>query len=727
MSINIASFLSAQAKKIADQSNMQSAEEPSTLSIPEKLNRKLGPRLKYLIEQNAALQKSGKRIPQADTQNKIKLMLQIKEGSRFNRTGIIAQNGSILSRRKNLVAAELPLDRIEAIVDADPHIEFVRLPHKFFPLDKVSQGVNLTGAYSFHSSNYKGKGVKIAVIDIGFKGLTEAQASGDLPQNIFPRNFTGQGFETLYKHGTGCAEIVYDMAPEAELHLLRVDDEEAFYQAFDYCCSNKIKIVSLSIGAIGSGPGNGTGPLDEICDEARENGILIVGSAGNSANTKSSDGVPVGSHWEGAFTDANFDNIHEFSGQNGNIIIALAAWDDDGNPKHNEVTIVMRWNDWQTVTSDYDMYLYYYDYTSKTIGNLIASSALFQNGPPLHPYEEIVVDLPNELQHQFYYLQVTKKTGSLAGKKLEIHLGKNCYFIGREAYSQPIATSSSSITEPADAASVFTVGAINYSNWSYGPQEDFSSQGPTNDWAGTPSRIKPDICGPDAVTTQTYGQKFLGTSAATPHVAGAAALILGEHPNMLPDDIQSFLEESAADLGISGKDNIYGAGKLRLNVNQSNKPPIIEPLHNKTIYQGVLLTFSISASDPEKDDLTYTSPYLRHGATFDPTTRTFSWRPSYNQQGSYYFYFRAYDATGPSYGSENLTITVLQAPPRSDLDNNYKVDLSDAIMAMQILSKSPSLPALRADYAESGADVNSDSSVGTEELIYIFQILANLR
>jgi subtilisin family serine protease len=119
-----------------------------------------------------------------------------------------------------------------------------------------------------------------------------------------------------------------------------------------------------------------------------------------------------------------------------------------------------------------------------------------------------------------------------------------------------------SLLSPADAAGVMTVGAINYNNWFTGDQEPFSSQGPTND-----GRIKPDIMGPDNVSTNTYGSGFFGTSASSPHVAGAAALILHKFPGFPVEDLWDFLIATAVDMGSEGRDNIYGYGRLKLDNN----------------------------------------------------------------------------------------------------------------------------------------------------------------
>jgi serine protease len=55
---------------------------------------------------------------------------------------------------------------------------------------------------------------------------------------------------------------------------------------------------------------------------------------------------------------------------------------------------------------------------------------------------------------------------------------------------------------------------------------------------------------------------FAGTSMASPHVAGVAALIKAVHPEFGPDEIRMVLEETAEDLGEPGWDQTYGYGLI---------------------------------------------------------------------------------------------------------------------------------------------------------------------
>ena len=197
----------------------------------------------------------------------------------------------------------------------------------------------------------------------------------------------------------------------------------------------------------------------------------------------------------------------------------------------------------------------------------VAYSEVVQDGDG-HPVEEIVIDLSGSVGSlHFYTLVVAKPDGEPAGVDLEIYLAGTSLFMPFGGYSTALATAESSMGEPADARSVLAVGAVNAGNWTTGPQEAFSSQGPTNAWAGSEPRIKPDVCGPDGVFTHAYGEDdaFLGTSASAPHVAGAAAAILSRSPALSPDELHALITVNAVDMGAYGADNVYGSGRLRLD------------------------------------------------------------------------------------------------------------------------------------------------------------------
>ncbi|MCS7013777.1 MAG: putative Ig domain-containing protein [Chloroherpetonaceae bacterium] len=111
-----------------------------------------------------------------------------------------------------------------------------------------------------------------------------------------------------------------------------------------------------------------------------------------------------------------------------------------------------------------------------------------------------------------------------------------------------------------------------------------------------------------------------------------------------------------------------------ITVKQKNRPPVVAAIPSKQVRENAQLTFTVSASDPDKEDegkLTFSADSLPRGANFDPKTRTFAWKPDNTQSGTYRVIFRATD-TGidgtPLSGEAVATITVenTNRPPKLD-------------------------------------------------------------
>jgi subtilisin family serine protease len=110
--------------------------------------------------------------------------------------------------------------------------------------------------------------------------------------------------------------------------------------------------------------------------------------------------------------------------------------------------------------------------------------------------------------------------------------------------------------------------------------EPFSSRGGTpilRDLNGNRTfeyRFQPRLTGPDGGDTtffyaltpdfdNTGYPNFFGTSAAAPHVAGVAALVLGVRPKLSPEVVYGLLGATADDIGPSGFDIDSGFGFVR--------------------------------------------------------------------------------------------------------------------------------------------------------------------
>ncbi|BBM84898.1 serine protease AprX [Candidatus Uabimicrobium amorphum] len=122
----------------------------------------------------------------------------------------------------------------------------------------------------------------------------------------------------------------------------------------------------------------------------------------------------------------------------------------------------------------------------------------------------------------------------------------------------------STIDSPGDQKDVVTIGATNFRNWI----APFSSRGPVIKY-GEPY-IKPDVVAPGVDITSCWiggvdaTRTISGTSMATPHVAGAMALLLYFQPKTKQSALLKALELTAQDLGDKGKDNNFGSGLIHI-------------------------------------------------------------------------------------------------------------------------------------------------------------------
>ncbi len=97
-----------------------------------------------------------------------------------------------------------------------------------------------------------------------------------------------------------------------------------------------------------------------------------------------------------------------------------------------------------------------------------------------------------------------------------------------------------------------------------------------------------------------------------------------------------------------------------ITVIKANRPPVIDPIENKTVNVAETLIFSVSGSDPDGDPLTFAvSPQpLPANASFDPATRVFTFTPNQTQAGSLGLSFTVTDGRG-GIASETTTVNIL--------------------------------------------------------------------
>ncbi len=114
-----------------------------------------------------------------------------------------------------------------------------------------------------------------------------------------------------------------------------------------------------------------------------------------------------------------------------------------------------------------------------------------------------------------------------------------------------------------------------------------------------------------------------------------------------------------------------------ITVNNVNRPPMLQPIGNKSTTVDSLLTFTVNATDPDGDQITYSAQNLPAGATFE--NGVFNWTPATDQAGFNLVTFVASD--GQLQASETITITVSQ--DNNDplvLDMRFDDDPADGVL-----------------------------------------------
>ncbi len=122
---------------------------------------------------------------------------------------------------------------------------------------------------------------------------------------------------------------------------------------------------------------------------------------------------------------------------------------------------------------------------------------------------------------------------------------------------------------PAKLAGTLPVIAVGASN-EWDELKTFSSKDGENWWASNTGPevtvvapgvhiLTTDITGTGGYVNGDYFEGFNGTSSATPHVAGIAALILSKEPLLKPAEVKARVEQTATPLGPR---KLYGAGRV---------------------------------------------------------------------------------------------------------------------------------------------------------------------
>ena len=386
----------------------------------------------------------------------------------------------------------------------------------------VSQGGVRMGADVLWSHGVLGEGQAVAILDEGFAGLDRSIALGELPPRqqmtiraLDPGGLDGTTeFGQTTQHGVRMAEIVHDLAPAAHLTLIAYRTPVQFEEAADWIAAAGIPIVSHSNSFL-TPPFDGTGRAARAVDRAAAAGVLWVNSAGNYAQR----------HWRGTATPEG-------------VVVPISP--APGSPL-----------------------LFSLSWSSAAVAASVAVERQDPSGAWAEVQRSAAVPAANSLSPSVMSAATSILSADAAPWRLVIRQTAGPPAL-LTLFSQTVgfgslAVADGSIPTPGDAAGALAVGAV---KWTGTTLEPYSSQGS----AGTG---KPDVVAPTYVTSNPEWPGTAGTSAATAHVAGAAALLrqarLGAGATVAPADLRAALTRSALDLGAPGPDPLYGAGMARLD------------------------------------------------------------------------------------------------------------------------------------------------------------------
>jgi len=474
----------------------------------------------------------------------------------------------------------------------------------------VSEGdQQLKAAQARETFSFDGSGVKVGILSDSFDQATEAADGGPLattaPKDIESGDLPGLGdppgtgdnpcgdltavenleddigdsVEEDTDEGRAMAQIVHDLAPKADIAFASAFNGEGAF------ANNIRKLADPLVGAkviaddvfYLEEPFFQDGPVAVAVNEVVESGATYFSAAGNNSLVDG-EGHQIASWETPKFRDAgSCPPAIEELGATSCLDFAPGTQTDRTFgikvARGATLKVDLQWDEpWLGVETDLDAFLL------NSGGNLIAAAGDNNVDESQKPLE--VLQWKNESGSQ-RTVQLAINHFSGGSPRLKFGLIGNGSGVTATEYPQ---SSGEDVVGPtvfghSGTATAITVGAVPFDGER--AVERYSSRGPVRHDFGPveagkaadplePEEIlsKPDVAATDCGLTTFFasfepgeGWRFCGTSAAAPHAAAVAALMLGANPLATPAEIKAALRESAVKVGESEIDPCaVGAG-----------------------------------------------------------------------------------------------------------------------------------------------------------------------